>query len=70
MADYTVWYGSEEEASDFATNLIIIEAKKIGFTDSCLGIVRHSKSDIESDPERYSKLERDSTSKGPSSPVQ
>lgn len=37
MADYTVWYSSEEESSDFATNLIIIEAKKIGFTDSCLG---------------------------------
>lgn len=36
FADYTVWYDSEKNTS-FATNLIIVEAKKIGFTDTCLG---------------------------------
>ena len=35
-ADYTVWYDSRNKSS-LATNLIIIEAKKIGFTDTCLG---------------------------------
>ena len=35
-ADYTVWYESQKK-SNFATNLIIIEAKKINSTDTCLG---------------------------------
>ena len=34
-ADYTVWNESQKR-SNFATNLIIIEAKKINFTDTCL----------------------------------
>ena len=34
-ADYTVWYEPQKK-SKFATNLIIIEAKKINFTDTCL----------------------------------
>lgn len=36
FADYTLWYDSEKNTK-FATNLIIIEAKKVGSTDSCLG---------------------------------
>lgn len=36
FADYTVWYDSEKK-TNFATNLIIIEAKKVGSTDTCLG---------------------------------
>lgn len=36
FADYTIWYDSEKNTK-FATNLIIIEAKKVGATDSCLG---------------------------------
>ena len=36
FADYTVWYDSDKN-TNFATNLIIIEAKKTGFTDTCLG---------------------------------
>ena len=36
FADYTVWYDSEMKTK-FATNLIIIEAKKDGSTDTCLG---------------------------------
>ena len=35
-ADYTVWYEPQKKSS-LATNLIIIEAKKINFTDTCLG---------------------------------
>ncbi|KAK3177974.1 hypothetical protein OEA41_000106 [Lepraria neglecta] len=35
-ADYTVWYESQTR-SNLATNLIIIEAKKINSTDTCLG---------------------------------
>ena len=35
-ADYTVWYKSPKRAN-LATNLIIIEAKKIHSTDTCLG---------------------------------
>ena len=35
-ADYTVWYESQRR-SNLATNLIIIEAKKINSTDTCLG---------------------------------
>ena len=35
-ADYTVWYESQKK-SNLATNLIIIEAKKINSTDTCLG---------------------------------
>lgn len=34
-ADYTVWYESHKK-STLATNLIIIEAKKINSTDTCL----------------------------------
>lgn len=34
-ADYTVWYESQKR-SNLATNLIIIEAKKINSTDTCL----------------------------------
>lgn len=36
FADCTVWYDSEKNTS-FAINLTIVEAKKIGFTDTCLG---------------------------------
>ena len=35
-ADYTIWYKSPKKAN-LATNLIIIEAKKINSTDTCLG---------------------------------
>jgi len=35
-ADYTVWYESRKRYN-LATNLIIIEAKKINSTDTCLG---------------------------------
>ncbi|MCJ1387120.1 hypothetical protein MMC17_010249 [Xylographa soralifera] len=35
-ADYTVWYDSQTR-SNLATNLIIIEAKKICSTDTCMG---------------------------------
>ena len=35
-ADYTVWYDSQKR-SKFATNLIIVEAKKMNSTDTCLG---------------------------------
>lgn len=35
-ADYTIWYDSRER-SNLATNLIIIEAKKLNYTDTCLG---------------------------------
>ncbi|MCJ1471643.1 hypothetical protein MMC13_000283 [Lambiella insularis] len=35
-ADYTVWYESPKK-SNLATNLIIIEAKKMNSTDTCLG---------------------------------
>lgn len=35
-ADYTVWYDSKK-TYNFDTNLIIIEAKKVGSTDTCLG---------------------------------
>ena len=35
-ADYTVWYESQRRFN-FATNLIVIEAKKINSTDACLG---------------------------------
>lgn len=36
FADYTIWYDSENDTK-FATNLIMIEAKKVGATESCLG---------------------------------
>ncbi|MCJ1484208.1 hypothetical protein MMC06_004376 [Schaereria dolodes] len=36
FADYTVWYNSPKKAK-FATNLIIVEAKKLHSTDTCLG---------------------------------
>ena len=35
FADYTVWYESPTK-SKLATNLIIVEAKKLNFTDTCL----------------------------------
>lgn len=35
-ADYTVWYEPQRK-SNLSTNLIVIEAKKINFTDTCLG---------------------------------
>jgi hypothetical protein len=35
-ADYTVWY-EPQKTSNLATNLIIIEAKTINSTDTCLG---------------------------------
>lgn len=35
-ADYTVWY-EQQKKSNLATNLIVIEAKKINLTDACLG---------------------------------
>ena len=35
-ADYTVWYDSQRR-SNLSTNLIVIEAKKINSTDTCLG---------------------------------
>lgn len=36
VRNYTVWYDSEKNTR-FATNIIIVKAKKIGFTDTCLG---------------------------------
>ncbi len=36
FADYTVCYDPDKN-TNFATNIIIIEAKKTGFTDACLG---------------------------------
>ena len=36
FADYTVWYEPPKKAN-LATSLIVIEAKKINFTDTCLG---------------------------------
>ncbi|KAL9100452.1 MAG: hypothetical protein Q9163_004176 [Psora crenata] len=35
-ADYTICY-TPQEGLNLATNLIIIEAKKVGYTDTCLG---------------------------------
>lgn len=36
FADYTVWYDSYNKGS-LSTNLIIVEAKKLNATDTCLG---------------------------------
>lgn len=36
FADYMIWNDSDKNTK-FATNLIIIEAKKVGSTDKCLG---------------------------------
>lgn len=36
FADYMFWYGSENNTK-LATNLIIVEAKKVGATDTCVG---------------------------------
>ena len=35
-ADYTVWHKSQRR-SNLSTNLIVVEAKKINSTDTCLG---------------------------------